>query len=237
LIIGSALFVILETEPTLSVGRERFFVLAERILTTIFVIEYLARAWVSTENPRYGTGFRGRLRYLVSAPAVIDLLAILPVILMFAGSEVFLLRLVRFARLLRVARLGRFSSATQHIIEAISSRRHELMVSLIVAGLLLVASSTMLYLIEGDVQPEAFGSIPRAMWWSVSALTTVGYGDVCPHTPLGRVFAALTAIIGIGLIAMPTGILAAAFSDAVQRAHSAIPRDQNAAAELKGPTL
>lgn len=88
--------------------------------------------------------------------------------------------------------------------------------SLGLATLLLLVSSTMLYLIEGAHQPETFGSIPRTMWWSIATLTTVGYGDVYPVTPLGKIFAGMTAVTGIGLIAMPTGILAAAFSDAIQ---------------------
>jgi len=216
-IVASAFFAIFETEPTILAGRERQFLWFEDIFTTIFVIEYLARLWVAGEDPRYSGSVRGRLRYLVSMPAVFDLLAIAPILLTFAGSEVFLLRLFRFARLLRVARLGRFSKATHRIVQAIDSRKHELMVSLFFAILLLVAASTMLYIVEGDAQPEAFGSIPRAMWWGVVTLTTVGYGDVYPHSALGRILAAFTAFIGIGLIAIPTGILAAAFSDAVQR--------------------
>jgi voltage-gated potassium channel len=90
---------------------------------------------------------------------------------------------------------------------------------------LLLISSTFLYLVEGDAQPEAFGSIPRAMWWSIATLTTVGYGDVIPVTALGRVFSGVTAIIGIGLIAMPTGILAAAFSDGLERRRNKVGSD------------
>ncbi len=219
MILLSALFAILETEPTLTLGHERQYIRVEDVFTAIFVIEYLVRLWICGEDPRYGPGLRAHLRYLVSAPAIIDLLAIAPILLTFAGSEVLLLRLFRFARVLRVARLGRFSKAMHHVLEAVAYRKHELLVSLMVAGLLLVATSTLLYLIEGDVQPEAFGSIPRAMWWSVATLTTVGYGDVYPHTPLGRVVAAVTAVAGIGLVALPTGILAAAFSDVMHQQH------------------
>jgi len=217
LIILSALFAILETEPTLTSGRERQFLRAEDVFTAIFVIEYLVRLWTSGEDSRYGPGLRAHLRYLVSAPAIIDLLAIAPILLTFAGSEVLLLRLFRFARILRVARLGRFSKAMHHILEAVAYRKHELLVSLMVASLMLVITSTLLYLIEGDIQPDAFGSIPRAMWWSVATLTTVGYGDVYPHTPIGRVVAGVTAVAGIGLVALPTGILAAAFSDVMHQ--------------------
>lgn len=144
---------------------------------------------------------------------------------MFLGNEAFLLRMFRLIRIIRVARLGRFSSALQAINEAVHARRFELMMSFAIASMLLLLSSTLLYIVEGGIQPETFGSIPRAMWWSVATLTTVGYGDVYPVTTIGRIFAGLTAITGIGLIAMPTGILASAFSDAIQKrdagAHSA----------------
>jgi voltage-gated potassium channel len=229
LIIVSAVFAILETEPTLNFGRERLLFRIEYLFTSIFVIEYLARLWIAGEDPRYGRGLRARLRYLISVPAIIDLLAIAPILLTFAGSEVFLLRLFRFARLLRVARLGRFSKAMHHVVEAIACRKHELLVSLMVAVLLLVVTSTLLFLIEGDVQPEAFGSIPRAMWWSVATLTTVGYGDVYPHTSLGRLVAGLTAVTGIGLVAIPTGILAAAFSDVMHRQHETAQKSPTSA--------
>jgi voltage-gated potassium channel len=134
---------------------------------------------------------------MVSVPALIDLLAILPGLFVFVGSEAFVVRLFRLLRILRLARLGRFSHAIHAITTAVQSRQYELLMSLTIAAILLLVSSTLLYLIEGTVQPDRFGSIPRAMWWSIATLTTVGYGDVFPVTPLGR-------------------ILAAAFSDAIQ---------------------
>jgi len=188
----------------------------EWVFTGFFLLEYAARVWVQGENPMYNEGLIGRLRYVVTPAAVLDLLAIAPILVTFAGSEAFLLRLFRVFRVLRLARLGRFSQAMGNVIEAIRSRRHELWLSVGAALVLLVLSATVLYLVEGEDQREAFGSIPRAMWWAVATLTTVGYGDVYPVTVLGRIFASITAIAGIALIAMPTGILAAAFSDAMQ---------------------
>ncbi len=169
------------------------------------------------ENPRFAGLRFGRLRYMLTPAALLDLAALLPPLLTLAGGETFLLRAARLLRILRLARLGRFSTAMQHIGVAIRSRRYELLLSLGVAFGLLLTSSTLLYLAEQEAQPENFGSIPRAMWWSIATLTTVGYGDVYPLTALGKFFAAITALTGIGLIAMPTGILAAAFSDALQR--------------------
>jgi len=195
------------------------FLAAEGILTTLLVIEYLLRVWVAVENPRVTS----RLRYVLTSAALLDLLAVVVVLTTAFGVEGFLLRLAMLSRVLRLAKLGRFSRALRTIGRAISSRSAELGLSLAVSGTLLLVSSAALYLVEGGIQPEAFGSIPRAMWWSVATLTTVGYGDVYPVTPIGRIFAAVTALGGIGLIAMPTGILASAFSDAFQAQHRDAP--------------
>ncbi len=213
-------FAIMESEPEILMGHAYIFLGVEAILTPIFIAEYVARLWVAPEHPRYAGRF-GRLRYALSWPALLDLAAIVPVFLTALGSEAFLLRLFRLLRILRLARLGRFSSAMAAIGQAMRSRRYELFMSLGIACLLLLTSSTLLYLVEGEVQPETFGSIPRAMWWSVATLTTVGYGDVIPLTAFGKVLAGATALTGIGLIAMPTGILAAAFSDALQHQRDA----------------
>jgi voltage-gated potassium channel len=223
LIVAAMFAAVLETEPALSTGRETLFLVVEIVLTGLLGLEYVARVWASIENP----AFSNRLVYMRSAAALFDLLTILVVLVTAFGTEGFLLRLAMLLRVLRIARLGRFSNAFDEVVTAVASRATELGLSVAFAGLLLLVSSAMLYLVEGSVQPEAFGSIPRAMWWSVATLTTVGYGDVFPVTPLGRVFAAVTAVTGIGLIAMPTGILASAFSDAFQA--------QRAAAECQEP--
>jgi len=187
--------------------------MSEWIFTIIFAIEYIARVWVCVENPRY----QSRLRYILTPAAILDLLTVLLILFTTLGTEGFILRLARLLRVLRIAKLGRYSIAMQNIGQAIYSRRFELFISFGIGVFALIISSSLLYIIEGSIQPENFGSIPRAMWWSVATLTTVGYGDVYPITPLGKFFGAVTAVIGIGLIAMPTGILAASFSDAIQR--------------------
>ena len=146
------------------------------------------------------------------------MLVMLRFLLPLLGLEAALLRMIRIVRLVRLARLGRYSLALQMIGAAVTDRRYELGVSVIIASGLMLLSSTALYLAEGAHQPENFGSIPRAMWWSVATLTTVGYGDIVPVTVTGRIFAAVTALTGIGIIAIPTGILAGAFSDALRRA-------------------
>lgn len=216
LICLAAFVAVLESEAALYDGRAAIFMGLEIVFTTIFALEYIARVWTAGESERY-RGISGRLRFMATFTAIADLLALLPLFLGLIGSEAFLLRLFRLVRILRLAKLGRFSKALAAIMEALRDRRYELIMSVAIAGALLLISSTLLYIVEGDGQQEAFGSIPRAMWWSIATLTTVGYGDVVPITALGRLLSGVTALLGIGLIAMPTGILASAFSDALQR--------------------
>jgi voltage-gated potassium channel len=112
------------------------------------------------------------------------------------------------------------SRAWRHVSTAVHSRRFELGLTLGMALVAMLVSATLLYWAEGEAQPDKFGSIPRSLWWSIVTLTTVGYGDVLPITPLGKFISAVVAIIGIGIIAMPAGIMAAAFSDAIQKHRS-----------------
>ena len=224
-ILFSVAITIVDSEPLILAGREDFFEALETALAVLFSIEYLARIWVSGADPKYGPGLAGRLRYMRSPTALLDLLALTPLVLTTVGGEAYLLRLFRLVRVFRLAKLGRYSRAFKLLVNAVHARRFELQVSAAFALLMLLITSTLLYLVEGGTQPEEFGSIPRAMWWSVTTLTTVGYGDVYPHTVLGKILGGLTAIISIGFIAMPTGILAAAISDALQQRHKTHPAD------------
>jgi voltage-gated potassium channel len=215
----SSILAILETEPTLEEMAPRAFARLEWIFAVLFLAEYLARLWAEGEDPKF-RGVQGRIRYALTPVAIIDLIAFLPslVLPVLPGTpNLMLLRLFRLIRILRLARLGRFSLAMRHLSQAVSDRSEELLLSLMLATFVLVFSAAGMYLLEGESDPQTFGSIPRAMWWSVCTLTTVGYGDIYPHTVLGKILGGLTSIAGIGLIAMPTGILAAAFSAAFQR--------------------
>ncbi|UTF60733.1 ion transporter [Gilvimarinus sp. DA14] len=222
LILLSMVGAIVETEPSISRGHERLIRALEVFFSGLFFCEYLARLWVCVEDRRYRQPFLGRAKYAFTPAALLDLIACLPLLLGVSSSESLLLRFVRLFRVLRLARYGQLARAVQHVFKAIMLRRYELTVSIIIAVGMILASSTLLYFAEREVQPEAFGSIPRAMWWAIITFTTVGYGDVYPITQWGRVFAALTALSSIGLIAMPTGILASAFSDAMRRGRDEI---------------
>lgn len=217
LIVIAVVAAVIETEPDISQGREYLFADFEVIVASIFLVEYAARLWTVVENPRYA-GYRfPRFRYALTPIAIIDLLAIVPAFFAFGGTSSLLLRFFRVFRILRLAKLGRTSSAWRAIREALVERRFEFGLVLGLVGLTLLISSSVLYWAEADAQPDKFGSIPRALWWSIITLTTVGYGDVYPVTSLGRFFAAIIALTGVMIIAIPTGIFAASFSEGLQR--------------------
>ena len=228
-IVVTVTLAVLETEPSIISKYEHVFAAAEWVMGTLFSIEYAARFWVADYDRRYGTGWPARIRYALTPAALVDLIAILVSFATPTGLQPFLLRAFRLMRILRLARLGRMTTAVGYLTDAIRARRFELFFSLFVGLSFLVFSATLLYLVEGRVQPEKFGSIPRAMWWAVATLTTIGYGDVYPITPLGKLLAGVTAIAGIGLVAMPTGIMAAAFSEAVQKHSSTVESEQEEA--------
>ena len=178
----------------------------------VFSIEYLLRLWVCVEHPlrRDGHPVWSRLQYMVTPMALVDLVAILPFYLgPTSGID---LRILRVFSMLRFLRIARYSSAFQLFGRVIKREGRSLMgVLLILTALLLVAASGM-YAIEGRVQPENFGDIPKAMWWAMATLTTIGYGDVVPITPLGKWFAGLIMIFGVGVFALPIGILSNGFA-------------------------
>ena len=217
LILAAVAAAILETEPTVAAGNEQAFRSLEIGFGVIFLLEYLGRLWIADMSPRFAGKRFPRLSFIFSPSAMIDLLAILPIFLAFAGGASVVLRFVRFFRILRLAKLGRFSSAWSDVAAAIRSRKEELFLAFSMAGFVLLIASTLMYLAENDAQPDKFGSIPRTMWWAIVTMTTVGYGDVYPVTPVGKFLSGMVSVAAIGLIALPTGILAAAMSDVMQR--------------------
>jgi voltage-gated potassium channel len=168
------------------------------------------------EGPKYQGAF-GRIRYALTLGAIVDLGVVLVSLLPFVAGSLFPLRLLRLFAIVRFAKLGRLSAAMRHLTGAIVERRHEIILTILFAMTLIIIGASAMWLAEGDVQPDKFGSIPRSMWWAAITLTTIGYGDVYPITVPGKIIAVMVAVAGIGLIAMPAGILAAAFSEAMAR--------------------
>jgi len=218
MIILNVILVIMETVEPVYNRFHYWFDLFEVISVTIFTIEYLARVWTANLMDKYKHPVWGRVRYVFSWVALIDLFAILPFYLplVFAMDGRFL-RILRLFRLVRLFKMGRYSTAFGLITKVFQKRKEELVISLTFLLVMLIFASGLMYYIEHEVQPEAFSSIPETMWWGVATLTTVGYGDVYPVTALGRFLGAIIAILGVGLFALPAGIIAAGFESELSK--------------------
>jgi voltage-gated potassium channel len=187
----------------------------------IFAAEFALRFWSEGENPAH-KGIAGRVRFLMQPVTIADVLAFAPeliAMLLFPEYSGALFPALRAFRLFRLFKLARYVPAFAIVGAAVKRAWAPLMAALCVAAAQLYIAAMMLYLIEGDTKPQAFGSIARAMWWAVVTLTTVGYGDVYPETMWGRFAAGLVALAGVGIVALPTGILASSFAEEFRERH------------------
>ena len=194
----------------------------DTISVAIFTVEYVLRVWSCTVDEKYGHPVWGRLRFAVTPVVFIDLLAILPFyVALLAPVGLLDLRILRFLRavrlLARIARLSRYSSGLRTSVGVIHAKRAELITVVVFLSILLLMASSLMYFAESEAQPDKFANIPQAMWWSIITLTTVGYGDVFPVTAGGRLLAGVIAILGIGLFALPAGILGSGFMEEMNR--------------------
>lgn len=219
LVLGSFVLLALETEPSIAKTGQTILGWLNLALVIIFAFEYCVRVWAAGEDPEY-RGLKGRLRYALSFYAIADLAAFMPELLLMIlagdGIDPRTLAVLKTLRLFRLFKLARYVPAFGLLGEAVKRAGSQLMTSLFLALALVFVSAVTLYLIEGHTQPEAFGSIPRAIWWAIATLTTVGYGDVYPVTPIGRIAASAIALAGIGVVALPAGVFASAFSDIIR---------------------
>ena len=221
LILLNVLAVILETVQSLQLRFGKAFWAFEVISVGIFSVEYAARIWACTADPRYRQPIIGRLRYVSSFGGVVDLLAILPFYVSLAvpaaALDLRILRVLRLLRFARVLKLARYSDSIVRMKRVIGARRGDLGVALAAVGVVLILASSAIYYVEVDTQPDVFTSIPAAMWWGISALTTVGYGDIAPVTPLGKVLGGIIQLLGIAIFALPAGIIAAGYEEESRR--------------------
>ena len=209
--------IVLESMPELYLTHHDLFFSIEIVSTIIFALEYSLRLWSSVESDSENSQpIRTRIRYALSPLAIVDLLAFLPSILqlLFPGID---LRFLRVLRLLRVFKLTRYFSSFELLLNVLYEERKNLAGIFVLLLVILTLAASALYLVERDIQPDKFGSIPQAMWWAIAALTTVGYGDVYPLSPAGQILGSLVTIVGIGMVALPSGILASAFSEQTRR--------------------
>ena len=217
LICLNVIAVILESVENIGNNFGKIFFWFELSSVIIFTIEYIFRIWCCVESPdtRYKKPLIGRLKYIIKPLIIIDLLVIIPFYLSFIiGLD---LRILRVIRLLRVVRLTRYSGAWSLFSAVIKAQQKPLIMTVFLLALALLIFSSLMYAIENTAQPQAFADIPSAMWWAVATLTTVGYGDIFPVTSLGKILGSISAIFGIGLFALPAGLLASGFSDEMQK--------------------
>ena len=215
LIAASVISVILESMPGIESRFGEALWLFEVVTVAIFTVEYVLRVWSSVEldSSSGKTPLQLRLRYVFSFHAIIDFVAILPFYLLifgiFGGVD---MRFLRAVRLLRVLKLTRYSAAMNMVFTTFRENGRALSAAFLILITVMLLAASGMYYFERQSQPEAFGSIPAAMWWAFATLTTVGYGDVTPITVGGKIFGALITVVGIGMVALPTSILATGYS-------------------------
>lgn len=216
LIILSIVSTMLETVPELKEGFSNLFRYFEIVSITIFTIEYLLRLWSSAQNPKYARTFVGRIKYIFSFMALVDLLAILPFYMPFIFPiDMRFLRALRLLRILRILKIGRYAAALDSMKKVLNKRKEDLLITIFSVGILLIISSSIMYYVETEAQPDSFTNIFQAFWWGIVTLTTVGYGDIYPITAVGKFLSSIVSFLGIGLVAIPTGILGSAFLEEI----------------------
>ncbi len=210
-IFTSSICLVLTTEPSIEERFGEYLWWCEAFSSLVFMVEYLLRVWSCPEEARADGCLKTRLRYMFSFMGIVDLLSFLPfMLLVFGYSQTPQLMLIQLLRLLK---LTRYSVAFDLLADVLRDEAESLLVSVMLMFIILIFASVGIFIFEHDVQPEAFGSIPKAMWWAIVTLTTVGYGDVTPVTVQGRIFATFITVAGVGLVSLPAGIIASGFTE------------------------
>ena len=204
LILASAVAFVLESgKPVPELEPHwHYFLILDWVFFVLFAVEYILRIYIAPKKRDFIFSFYG----------IIDFLAILPSLFLVPGFRV--LRILRFLRVFRIFKATRFILAVDRLTEALSEIKRELLALVILSLMLVYLAACGIYYFEREAQPEAFGSILGSMWWAVVTLTTIGYGDVYPNTAGGKLFTALVALVGVGLIAIPSGLLASVLTEA-----------------------
>ena len=221
LIALNVIAVIIETVPSIHNKYEYFFEYFDLISVIIFTIEYILRVWSSNYDEKYKHSVFGRLKYMASPAALIDLMAIFPFYIhTIIGLDLRILRIFRLLRFFRLFRLTSYMKATKMVVNVFKNNVNELLLSLLLAIFLIIISSSLVYFAEHTMQPAKFSSIPATIWWSVVTLTTVGYGDMYPITMAGKTFTCLILLAGVAIFALPAGIITAGFLEEMRKRKS-----------------
>ena len=217
-ILANTISVIISTMPDLPQSfRTQLFAIIS-ICLTIFAIEYILRLWSCTNNPTFTGRVKDRLRYATGIYMIIDLISIIPIVFPFAFPKDYsMLHIFRLLSIFKLVRYTRHSEALQLMNRVIFKKREIISFLVIFLVFEILFSSTIMYLVENAAQPDKFSSIPAAMWWAAMTVTTVGYGDIVPITPLGKTITGMVTIGGVLLLALPSAILAAGFMEERQK--------------------
>jgi voltage-gated potassium channel len=217
LVVVNVAAIVFESVPRYEAAHQSLFIGIEIFSLVVFTVEYALRVWVAAEHAphRHLTPMRARLKYILSINGVIDLVSILPFWLAFMVPPEF--RVILLLRTVRFLKLARYSPAMRSLLDALYAERRALVGCLFILFGATLVTATFMHLAERHAQPEKFGTIPDAMWWAIVTLGTIGYGDVVPITPIGKMIAAATIICGLIMIALPVGIIATAFSEQIHR--------------------
>jgi len=216
LIVINIISIILSSFKQLEEYKTWFYII-ELVSVIIFTLEYLLRVITATYKYPNEKPIVSIWKFIKSPMAIIDLLAILPFYLPFLiPFELRYLRVLRLTRTLRILKLNRYSQSLQLLGKILNKKKGELFITIFVTLILIIFASSAMYYIEKDFQPDKFPNIIASSWWAITTLTTVGYGDVSPVTVGGKIFSAIIALLGIGLVALPTGIISSGFIEEVQ---------------------
>jgi len=217
LIVVNLVAITIESMPAYGTRYAVLFEAIELLSLIVFTIEYALRVWVAVEHMPYGKekASRARLKFMLSAFGLIDLLAVLPFWLAFVAPAG--LRVLLVFRVIRFLKLARYSPGMRSLLDVLYSERRALFGCLVILGGATLIAASVMHVVEQHAQPEKFGTIPDAMWWAIVTLGTIGYGDVVPVTALGRLVAAVTIFTGLIMIALPVGIVATAFANEIHR--------------------
>ena len=216
IIIFSFFLIIIESENSIKSINPYFFEYLNIFLSYFFLTEYSLRLVCCGYTKKY-KGFIGKIKFIFSFHSLIDLISFMPSLIFPGLNETFLFRIFRIFRMLKIVKLSNQMPAIRNVTQVLSKRKNEIFFSLFITIFIILIASIVLYLAEGKAQPEAFGSIIRSFWWSTITLTTIGYGDVYPITILGKIATTIIAIAGIGIVALPAGIIAGSFSEIVNK--------------------
>lgn len=217
LIVVNIIAIVLESYKELS-NYHYIFSFIELFSIIFFSIEYVIRVWIADMFSPEISPFKARLKYIFSFLGIIDLLSILPFYLPFVFKiDLRVIRSLRLLRLLRILKLNRHFKSLKLIGTVVKKVKNDILVTIFVVFILLTLASTLMYNIENEAQPETFSNIGQAFWWAVATLTTVGYGDIYPITGLGKALSGVIALLGIGIVALPTGIISSAYIEEVQK--------------------